>query len=208
MTDDWRKRLATAVSPLSGGVRKLQVNNFRYAEDQLARPGRTAAVLVPVLDLPEPEIVLTRRAEHLSHHAGQVSFPGGAAQREDGSAVITALREADEEIGLKPAWVTPVGFLDRFDTISDFRVLPVVGLVNALDAWVIDPNEVAEVFTIPLSIALDRSRYKKQSAERHGQKYYIHSLAWNGHNIWGLTAAMMLNLSRRMEHASGPGDPM
>lgn len=199
MVDDWRKRLAAAVSPLTGGVRALQVNNFRYADDDLVRPGRTAAVLVPILDLPEPEIVLTRRAEHLLHHAGQVSFPGGAAQDEDDSAVSTALREADEEIGLRPDWVTPVGFLDRFDTISDFRVLPVVGLVTAKDAWIIDHNEVAEVFTVPLNIALDRSRYVKQLAERNGQKYYIHSLEWKGHQIWGLTAAMMINLSTRME---------
>jgi len=204
LIENWRPRLATAVSPLTAGVRALQVNNFRYAEDELVRPGRTAAVLVPILDLPEPEILLTRRADHLAHHAGQISFPGGAAQAGDRSAVFTALREAEEEIGLRPDWVKPVGFLDRFDTISDFRVLPVVGLVSPRDAWVIDFNEVAEVFTLPLSVVLDRSLYQQKAAQRNGQHYVYHSLDWKGYNIWGLTAAMLLNLLNRME-LSPPG---
>ena len=130
VSEDWRSRLQQAVSPLSKGVGSLQVNNFRPADDDGVRPGRTAAVLVPILELESPEILLTRRSMHLFHHPGQVSFPGGAAEESDDSAVRTALREANEEVGLNPALVTPIGFLDRFDSISDYRVLPVVGLVK------------------------------------------------------------------------------
>lgn len=197
---DWRDRLLGAVAPLDLGVRGLTVNTFRHADDFAVRPGRTAAVLVPVLDLDQPEVVFTRRAEHLAQHAGQVSFPGGAAERHDESAVATALREAREEIGLDPSAVTAVGFLDRFDTISDYRVLPVVGLVEPPSRWVVDHSEVAEVFTVPLHVLLDRSNYRRQVAEHLGQCYVYHRLAWQGHSIWGLTAAMMLNLLRRMDH--------
>lgn len=196
---DWRDRLLGAVAPLDQGVRGLTVNTFRHDDDFVVRPGRTAAVLVPVLDLDKPEVVFTRRAEHLAQHAGQVSFPGGAAEQHDDSAVATALREAREEIGLDPSAVTAVGFLDRFDTISDYRVLPVVGLVEPPTRWVIDHSEVAELFTVPLDVLLDRNNYRKQVAEQLGQRYVYHRLDWQGHSIWGLTAAMMLNLLRRMD---------
>lgn len=199
MSDDWRSRLRGAVAPLNRGVRGLQVNNFRPADEFAMRPGRTAAVLVPILDLDEPELVLTLRAKHLVHHAGQVSFPGGAAEDSDDTAVTTALREAWEEIGLDPANVTPIGFLDRFDTISDYRVLPVVGLVQPPARWRIDTTEVDEVFTLPLDVALDRARYREQVAQRDQERFVFHSLEWQDHLIWGLTAAMMRNLMHRME---------
>lgn len=199
VSGDWRGRLLNAVAPLDQGVRNLHVNNFRPADVYAMRPGRTAAVLVPVLDLPEPELVLTLRAPHLAQHAGQVSFPGGSAEDYDDSAVATALREAFEEIGLEPSSVTPVGFLDRFDTISDYRVLPVVGLVKPPARWTLDPSEVAEVFTVPLSVALDARRYREQAAQRNQERFVFHSLEWQGHVIWGLTAAMLRNLMQRMD---------
>ena len=121
----WRKLLLDAVSPFESGVRGLAVNGIRHPDNEHYRPARTAAVLVPFLDLEEPELVLTRRAEHLPHHPGQVAFPGGAAEADDVSAVQTALREANEEIGLPIDAALPIGFLDRLDTVSDYRVLPV-----------------------------------------------------------------------------------
>ncbi|NND45729.1 MAG: CoA pyrophosphatase [Xanthomonadales bacterium] len=198
---DWRSRLQSAVAPLDRGVRGLHVNNFRPADQYALRPGRTAAVLVPVLDLDQPELVLTLRAKHLANHAGQVSFPGGAAEDGDATAVATALREAHEEIGLHPGDVRPVGFLDRFDTISDYRVLPVVGLVSPPAAWKIDASEVDQVFTLPLEVALDRARYQEQHGRHQQQEFVYHSLEWQGHLIWGLTAAMIRNLLDRMESA-------
>jgi len=199
MKANWREVLLNAVSPLESGVRGLQVSGYRPAGNGQLRPRRTAAVLVPILDMAEPEIVFTRRAEHLPQHPGQVSFPGGGAEQQDGSAVQTALREAYEEIGL-PAEVTqPIGFLDRMDTISDYRVLPVVALVKPPVHWVPDTREVAEVFSVPLSVVLDKDLYKGRQVRRDGNEYTIWSLNWNGYNIWGVTAAILMNLILRIQ---------
>ena len=203
MMDAWRELLLQAVSPLESGVNGLQVNGYRppdYSpEEGPFRPKKTAAVLVALLDLPEPELVLTRRAEHLPQHPGQVSFPGGAAEESDSSAVQTALREAYEEIGLPAEVTTPIGFLDRMDTISDYRVLPVVAMVKPPVRWIPDEREVAEVFTVPLSIALDDSLYETRYFESDGNQYTLWSLKYKRFNIWGATAAIIMNLIVRMQ---------
>jgi 8-oxo-dGTP pyrophosphatase MutT (NUDIX family) len=195
----WRSRLLDAVSPLESGVAALRIHGYRPPNVDEYRPRKTAAVLVPFLDLPEPELVLTRRADHLPQHPGQVSFPGGAAEDDDRSAVQTALREAQEEIGLPPEQVRPIGFLDRMDTISDYRVLPVVALVAAPVTWRPDAREVAEVFTIPVSVILDRKRFEVERIQRDGRDYTLWSMRWNGHLVWGATAAMLMNLITRLE---------
>lgn len=203
----WRRRLIDAVSPLDSGVAGLRVSGYRPPDSDAYRPSRTAAVLVPILDLPEPELVLTRRADHLAQHPGQVSFPGGAAEDDDRSAVQTALREAQEEIGLPPESARPIGFLDRMDTISDYRVLPVVALVTGPVVWAPDRREVAEVFTVPVSVALERDRYQGRAVRHGGHSYTIWSLDWEGYNIWGATAAMLMNLIKRLEHSVEPENP-
>ena len=202
ISNPWRDRLLSAVSRFESGVASLEINGYRPPGDELYRPNKTAAVLVPVLDLEEPEVVLTRRADHLVQHPGQVSFPGGAAETRDESAVQTALREAFEEIGLPPDRTTPIGFLDRMDTISDYRVLPVVALVQWPVVWKLDYSEVAEVFTVPLSVALDRERYTPKSVKREGREFITWSMEWGTQKIWGATAAMLLNLADRIELAS------
>jgi len=198
MITTWRELLLQAVSPLESGVSPLSVTGFRPPGAKSFRPRKTAAVLVPLLDMEEPELVLTRRADHLPQHPGQVSFPGGAAEEGDTSAVQTALREAFEEIGLPSELTTPIGFLDRMDTISDFRVLPVVALVQPPVLWKPDEREVAEVFTVPLSVLLEEQRFVARRVQRGELEYTIWSLQYQGHNIWGATAAMILNLTRRM----------
>lgn len=197
--DSWRERLLAAVTPLSAGVRGLKVAGYRPGGARGWRPTRTAAVLVPLIDQDEPEIVLTRRADDLPQHPGQVSFPGGAAEDGDESAVGTAMREAWEEIGLPAARTTPIGFLDRMDTVSDYRVLPVVALVHGPIDWRLDHREVAEVFTLPLEIALDRSRYEPRTMTRAGEAFTVHYLQWREYTIWGATAAMLLNLAARID---------
>jgi 8-oxo-dGTP pyrophosphatase MutT (NUDIX family) len=200
MMNHWRELLLEAVSPLEAGVRDLHISGYRPPGDAAFRPSRTAAVLVPLLDLPEPEMVFTRRAEHLPQHPGQVSFPGGAAEETDVSAVQTALREAYEEIGLPPAVTRPVGFLDRMDTISDYRVLPVVALITPPVQWVLDEREVAEVFTVPLSVVLDVERYEARSSSWQGTDYTLYTLYWHGQKIWGATASVLMNLIMRMQN--------
>ena len=197
---DWQLRLRAAVSPLGDGVGQLKVMGHGPHGENGIRPDRTAAVLVPILDLSQPQVLLTRRSDDLPHHAGQVSFPGGRAEPEDASAVHTALREAFEEIGLPQSHVTPLGFLDRFDIISDYRVLPVVGLIRAPAKWLLDEREVAEILTVPLEIATGRENYQRREYRRGGLRYIGYSMEWKGHTIWGATAAMLLNLGDRMMH--------
>ena len=157
-----------------------------------------ADVLVPILDKPEPEILLTVRSEKLPQHPGQVSFPGGAVDSADRSAISTALREAEEEIGLDFSQVSPLGFIDRLDTISDYRVLPVVGLVDPAFTWTPNEHEVAEVFTIPMRLAINYDAYTHHEYVHHGVRGKTSSLHWQGHVIWGITASILLNLGRRM----------
>ena len=194
--------LLNAVSPFDQGVAALKLNALRNPNKNRTRPKRTAAVLVPILDKTEPEIILTVRSELLPHHPGQVSFPGGAVDQSDLSAVSTALREAEEEIGLDFSQVSPVGFLDRLDTISDYRVLPVVGLVKPSFIWQPDKREVSEVFTVPLKVAVDHKNFSHKEVEYLGKSVTISSLNWQGHKIWGVTAAILLNLGSRLEEFS------
>ncbi|MGB7451817.1 MAG: CoA pyrophosphatase [Lysobacterales bacterium] len=202
MSSDLHITLFRAVSPFDQGVSALKLKVLRSAAGAPSRPNRTAAVLVPVLDKPEPEILLTVRSELLLHHPGQVSFPGGSVDRTDRSAVSTALREAEEEIGLDFSQVSPLGFLDRLDTISDYRVLPVVGLVRSSFIWKPDLREVSEVFTVPLELAVNPREYSHQEVVEGGKKFVISSLNWQGHKIWGITAAILLNLGSRMRNTS------
>ncbi len=201
MPADLHNTLLSAVSSFDQGVTSLKLNALHPSAGNVSRPGRTAAVLVPILDKPEPEILLTVRSELLPHHPGQVSFPGGAVDHTDRSAIATALREAEEEIGLDFSQVSPLGFLDRLDTISDYRVLPVVGLVKPSFVWHPDHREVSEVFTVPLKLALDQNEYSHEAITRGGRTIVISSLHWQGHRIWGVTAAILLNLGSRMENS-------
>lgn len=202
MPSDLHNMLLRAVSPFDQGVSALKLNVLRNPNADQSRPNRTAAVLVPILDKPEPEILLTVRSELLLQHPGQVSFPGGAVDRTDRSAVSTALREAEEEIGLDFSQVSPVGFLDRLDTISDYRVLPVVALVHPSFVSQPDLREVSEVFTVPLKLAVNYSEYSHEKFSRDGKTMEVSSLHWQGHRIWGITAAILLNLGNRIDNAS------
>ena len=202
MPTELHHNLLNAVSPFDQGVAALKLNVLRNPNENQTRPKRTAAVLVPVLDSPEPEIILTVRSELLPHHPGQVSFPGGAVDQSDRSAISTALREAQEEIGLDFSQVSPLGFLDRLDTISDYRILPVVGLVKSSFVWQPDKREVSEVFTVPLNVAVDHSNFTHKNVEYLGKSVTISSLNWEGHRIWGVTAAILLNLGSLLKQLS------
>lgn len=195
---DWKSRLISAVSPLDEGVRPLEVSGFRPPGEVQYRPGRTAAVLVPIIDQDAPEVVLTLRSRDLAHHPGQVSFPGGSVEQVDGSAVETAMRETREEIGIPESTIQPIGFLDRFDTISDYRVLPVVGLLDSGLKWIPDRSEVDEVFTVPLAYIMDDSQFRRTEREYKGVQHTIWSLTWGEHVIWGVTAAIIRNLVDRL----------
>ena len=158
-----------------------------------------AAVLVPVTDRAEPGVVLTQRTESLRNHAGQVAFPGGRADPGDVDLVATALREAEEEIGLSPAAVTVVGLADRYRTVTGFEVTPVLGVIPPDLILTTAEAEVAALFEVPLSFLLDPAHHHRVSAAWRGRTRYFYEILWNDRRIWGATAAMIVNLSRRLQ---------
>jgi 8-oxo-dGTP pyrophosphatase MutT (NUDIX family) len=156
-----------------------------------------AAVLVGLVARPEgPRILLTQRTAHLKDHAGQISLPGGRIETGDPDPVAAALREAEEEIGLAPARVEILGGLPVYDTITGFRIHPVVGWIEPPIELRPDPYEVAELFELPLGFALDPRNHERDSYERDGRRRHFFVLRYDGRYIWGATAGILVNLSR------------
>ena len=162
-----------------------------------------AAVLVPIVKRADGlSVLLTRRTDHLARHAGQVSFPGGRAEADDADAVATALRETHEEVGIDTSLLEPFGYLDCLETVSGYCVTPVVAWVEADYHAQPDPREVAEVFEVPLEFFLVPENLRRMRVEYRGRPREIIEFAHSGPRIWGATAAMLLNLVRRLEATS------
>ena len=153
-----------------------------------------AAVLVPLVRRDSGlTVLLTQRTAHLSHHAGQVSFPGGRLEHGE-EPLAAALRETFEEIGIPPERVEPLGWLDDYVTITGFRITPLVGVLEpplTLDA---DPFEVADIFEVPLSFILDRANHKACSRIVEGRERPYYAIPYGERYIWGATAGMLINL--------------
>ena len=158
-----------------------------------------AAVLVPVVERPRPTVILTLRPETMRKHPGQVSFPGGRIDPDDEGPVAAALREAEEEIGLPPDAVEVIGVADVYRTITGFEVTPVVGIVPPGLALRPHPGEVAAMFEVPLHHLLDPAHQLVRTVEWRGRERCYYEIEWEGRRIWGATAAMIVNLSRRLE---------
>jgi 8-oxo-dGTP pyrophosphatase MutT (NUDIX family) len=163
-----------------------------------AQADAPAAVLVPITDRPEPGLILTVRREHLRTHAGQIAFPGGRIDRDE-TAVAAALREAQEEILLDPAMVDLVGTLDEYRTVTGYVVTPVLGVVAPDLPLQPHEHEVADWFEAPLSFLLDPANQHRRSALFQGRTRHYYEIVWNERRIWGATAAMIVNLSRRLQ---------
>ena len=158
-----------------------------------------AAVLIPLLSHPQGLTVLfTQRTTHLRSHSGQVSFPGGRAEPGDASAEFTALREAEEEIGLRPASVEVLGRLPDYRTRTGYRVSPVVGLLTPPVAFTPDPHEVAEIFEVPLAFLLDERNRQRRTREFQGQQVGYYVFEYGEKVIWGATAGMLVNLHKML----------
>ena len=156
-----------------------------------------AAVLVPVIvRATGPTMLLTQRTAHLRDHAGQVSFPGGRCEPGDPSPEATALREAEEEVGIAATQVEILGRLPEYRTGTGFVITPVVGLVMPPLNLKLDDFEVAEVFEPPLEFLLDSANHQRQSIEVRGTRHEYWAMPWQGYFIWGATAGMLVTLSR------------
>jgi 8-oxo-dGTP pyrophosphatase MutT (NUDIX family) len=208
-----REHIITRLTDLQPGRRgfggsadPVEAASFRQTlrGDHDLNPGQTppstalrpAAVLVPLVAHADGiAVLLTQRTAHLHAHAGQISFPGGRIEDEDADAVAAALRETEEEVGLPPDRVSVVGRLDTYVTGTGFEIAPIVGIVEPPYPLSIDPFEVAEAFEVPLAYIVDRNNHQRVERESAGMRRCFYVLPYQGRNIWGATAGILVNLA-------------
>jgi len=162
------------------------------------RPIRPAAVLVPVVDHPEPTVLLTQRSAHLPDHPGQVSFPGGKIDKTDAHPLDSALREAEEEIGLDRARVEPLGYLDLYMTTLGYRIVPVIARVTPGFTLTLNESEVDAVFEVPLAYLMDQNNVERHSREWQGMMRHYYAITFGERYIWGVTAGILRNMHDRI----------
>lgn len=194
-------RIRSAIRPLNDVPVDLCQPAIQFA-DLIPETLRPAAVLVPiVMRAGSLSLLLTRRTEALRQHAGQVSFPGGAIDCDDGDAITAALRETWEETGIARSFVEPIGYLDRLDTISAFSITPVVAVVSEGFTIRPEPGEVAEVFEVPLEYVLYPGRMQSIPVVWRGKTRRVDEFHFENRRVWGATASILRNLIERMEAA-------
>lgn len=162
------------------------------------RPIRPAAVLIPVVDHPEPTILLTQRAQHLPDHPGQISFPGGKIDKSDEGPLHSALREAEEEIGLDRSYVEPLGFLDLYMTTLGYRIVPVIARVRPKFSLTLNKGEVDNAFEVPLAFLMDIANHQRHAREWQGMTRHYYAITFEERYIWGVTAGILRNLYDRI----------
>ncbi len=158
-------------------------------------PLKQAAVLIPLVkEGGNLKILLTQRAAHLNDHPGQISFPGGRHEKTDGTLIATALREAEEEIGLDKSFVELLGELPDYFTVTGYRVTPVVGIIHELPALTIDANEVAGIFQVPLEFLMNPANHELREIKGPDTYRTFYAMPYDEYFIWGATAGMLRNL--------------
>ena len=162
------------------------------------QPVRPAAVLIPVVDHPQPTVLLTQRAAHLNDHAGQISFPGGKIDATDATPLDAALREAEEEIGLSREFVDPIGYLDLYGTGFGFRILPTLARVRPGFTLHVNKAEVEDVFEVPLAFLMDPANHQVHSKEFRGMERSYYAMPFAERYIWGATAGILRVLYERI----------
>ena len=167
-------------------------SNFSHKKDAAPIP---AAVLILIIGHNDgPPVLFTQRSEHLHHHPGQISFPGGRVSTGDIDRLSTALRETEEEVGISPDSIEIVGKLPDFDIMSGFRVTPVVGWLEPPVELSIDKFEVSEAFEVPLSHFMNPDNHQRLSKKINGKILYYYAMPFKNRNIWGATAGMLFSL--------------
>jgi 8-oxo-dGTP pyrophosphatase MutT (NUDIX family) len=162
------------------------------------RPIRPAAVLVPIIERDEPMVLLTQRAMHLPDHAGQISFPGGKIDKGDDTPLASALREAEEEIGLDRSLVEPLGYLDLYMTTRGYRIVPVIGRVGPDFHLMLNTREVDATFEVPLCFLMELKNHQRHSRDWEGITRHYYAITYRERYIWGVTAGILRNLYDRI----------
>jgi 8-oxo-dGTP pyrophosphatase MutT (NUDIX family) len=200
---DFRRRAAER-------LRSAPADKSRWSDDDLNPEARVipegvtpkpAAVLVPLVPRGDGlHMLLTQRQPHMRSHAGQVAFPGGRIDETDEGPVAAALRETEEETGITRSFVEPLGFLDTYLTSTNYRVVPVVGIVRP--GFTVSPHEgeVADVFEVPLAFLMNPDHHERHSRDWQGRTRYYYAMPWQGRYIWGATAGMIRNLYNLVYH--------
>ena len=189
----------------AGPVARLPIlleGDLRDTEMAAAETWVPAAVLVAIVDRPDPGVLLTLRNAALRHHAGQIAFPGGRLDPGDDGPIAAALREAEEEIGLPRGAVEVIGTADRYRTVTGYEVTPVLGVIAPDLVLTAQADEVDDIFEVPLSFLLEPSNHLEQAVEWQGRERHYFEISWQDRRIWGATAAMIVNLGRRLAYAA------
>lgn len=192
------ERLRHALEEGHRGTPVLLTGDSRDPAPAMDGAPTAAAVLVAVTDRRDPGVILTQRTETLRNHAGQVAFPGGRIDPTDDGPVTAALREAEEEIALPRDKVEVIGLADPYRTITGFEVMPVIGVIPPDLPLVASEAEVADWFEVPLSFLLEPANHLEQAVEWQGRERHYYEITYRGRRIWGATAAMIVNLARRL----------
>lgn len=203
MTADWlRERLAGTRLPEDPLDVRMPAGSSRWPEalrERLTATLTPAGVLIPVIERRgDLSVLLTQRSAGLTHHAGQISFPGGRMEEHDEDVGVTALRETHEEVGIAPQHVSVIGYLGPMPTITGYAVTPVVGLVSDAAALVIDPTEVEYAFEVPLNFLLDRRNEKRVERTFQGRAIPMTEFQYEEWRIWGATANMVITLRQSL----------
>lgn len=194
--EEIRSRLARSTPGLRRAGERVRGDHDMNPDLRPPPPLRPAAVLVPiVMHGNDPTVLLTLRSPHLADHAGQISFPGGRLEPDDPDAAAAALREAEEEIGLRRLHVEIVGRIDTYQTRTGYEVTPVVGLVSPPFELALDASEVAAAFEVPLAFLVDRRNHRRETRQDGSLTRSFWAIPFGEHYIWGATAGMLVNLA-------------
>ena len=196
--------LSSILFPPDTPADQLHVSGYRPYDLASNCQPRQAAVLLGLILRPEPELVLTVRSGEVSTHAGQVALPGGGREGREAFPVQTALRETLEETGIEPASVEVIGLMQCFDTITEYRIVPVVGIIEHRPTFRPCAREVRTVFTVPMARVLDPKSYCQHEVRRDGQTFEVWSMRTDCWPIWGATAAILAHFSALATGHSSP----
>ena len=196
MTTISKSNIRRAIAQLTKPTSDFDLNSSNYKSSGQTKE---AGVLLPIIrQFDGTYLVLTKRAAHLSNHPGQISFPGGKRENKDTNIDATALREAQEEIGLKAEVVEVLGRLPAHETVTGFQITPIIGWIDRNWTAVADPNEVTEIFQVPLIYITNIKNFQIQDRIWNGRKRNYYTVPYGPYYIWGATACILYNFAMKL----------